>query len=128
VRDNTCVEERGSADSADSVDSAGSTLVATYFLDGSLRSVDDGARTNRYAYDGSQSRVARADVNAGVGGVTTKTTYANGDAGLVASMTSDASQAKTTTWAYDAAGRATAENDASGADAFNDDDTLESMF
>jgi RHS repeat-associated protein/uncharacterized repeat protein (TIGR01451 family) len=113
--------------------SAASTLSATYYLDGSLRSVDDGQVTTQDAYDALGSRVFRSDVND-----LTKdshqtaypTTYAYNDAELPASMSSASAGAGSTSWLYDAVGRQVQETDANGqriARVYNADDTLASQ-
>lgn len=105
--------------------SGGSTLNATYYLDGLARTVDlSGGRTTKNTYDGGGQRVARADTNAG-GQYLTKYTY--GDAGEQASLTSDLMLAGSTSWTYFADGnvkRETAGNSQTVDYSYHADDTL----
>jgi RHS repeat-associated protein len=102
------------------------TLSATYYLDARVRTVDDGARSTLYSYDGNGSPVGRADA---VDGTSTqyRTTYQYGDAGLPMSMSSTITPRAATTWTYDLAGRAVSENDPNGQAltwSYNADDTM----
>lgn len=76
----------------------GSTLSASYYLDGLLRTVNDSVRTTKSAYDGSGQRVARADAKADGSQYLTKYTY--GDAGEQTSLTSDITPIGTASWTY----------------------------
>jgi RHS repeat-associated protein/uncharacterized repeat protein (TIGR01451 family) len=76
----------------------GSTLSATYYLDGRVRTVDNGLRTTKYAYNGNGDPVARADATNNTA-TQYATRYAYGDGGEAASMTSDL-VAGTTSWTY----------------------------
>jgi RHS repeat-associated protein len=59
-----------------------STLSATYYLDGLLRSADDGSQTSQFTYDGLDQRSARSDL---VDGTTTSypATYTYNDAEIL---------------------------------------------
>jgi RHS repeat-associated protein len=112
-----------------SVSEGGASVTGTYYLDGRPRSVTAGSRTAGYAYDGAGRPTGRTVVPAG--GTARSTTYAYGDAGLVGVMASDVVGGARTTFAYDAAGRRTAEVDPNGVtitNAYNHDDTLASHF
>ena len=108
----------------------GSTLRATYYLDNSPRTVDDGSRTTQSTYDGLGSPAALATL---VDGTSTRylSTYSFGDAELPSSLTNTAvTGSGSTSWTYDAAGRAQKETDPSGVAAtstFNPDNTLASL-
>ena len=107
-----------------------STLSATYYLDDSPRTMDDGARTTQSDYDGTGAPVGMAML---VDGTATKysTTYGYGDSEVPSSMTDTAvTVSGSTSWTYDAAGRVARETDANGQTAmpaFNADDTLASL-
>lgn len=110
--------------------SGGSTVTASYYLDGTVRTVDDGGRTSQMAYDGLGSIAALSTL---VDGTSTKysATYAYGDSELPASM-ADTSVTGTgsTSWTYDAAGRPVQETDPNGEKTswtFNPDATLASL-
>jgi RHS repeat-associated protein len=115
-------------------DPSGSTLTATYYLDGLARTVNDGSRTNHFAYDGSGAPAGRADL---VNADSTKftTLYDYNDAGLPSSMSSNIpgsspSDYKTTSWTWDQAGRPASESAPNGVTVdwgFNPDDTLASF-
>ncbi len=92
---------------------SGSTVTATYYLDGRWRTVDDGSRQQRYAGDGAGRIVARADVVDG-SGTTSLTSFTYGDAELPATMVAAAEANGTTSWGYDAGGRVTSESDPNG--------------
>ncbi|MBV9100382.1 MAG: hypothetical protein JO198_04980 [Candidatus Dormibacteraeota bacterium] len=103
-----------------------STLTATYYADGLLRSVDDGARTTKDLYDGAQNPAAEVQVIDG-GSTQYATTYTWGDAELPSAMTSQAVQSGLTSWTYDAGGRPAGETDPNGQSlswTFNNDNTL----
>jgi YD repeat-containing protein len=80
------------------------TVSATYYLDELARTIDDGARSSLYTYDGSGQRAARADQ---VDGTATRstTTYAYGDAPQLVSMSAGLAGTNPTSFSYDAAGR-----------------------
>jgi RHS repeat-associated protein len=112
------------------------TVSARYYLDGLLRSVDDGTDTSTYAYTGTGRVSVRTDHtgSAGVtGGVTKVTSYAYNDAGLPARMSSDVT-GTAASWSYDPAGRPTGRVDTNGSGSavrttaigYNPDDTLAS--
>ncbi|HEY4028371.1 MAG TPA: RHS repeat-associated core domain-containing protein, partial [Candidatus Dormibacteraeota bacterium] len=106
--------------------SGGSTVSATYYLDNLPRTTDDGSRSSLYTYDGSRQRAAMADQIDGSANRAT-TTYAYGDAGLPASMTSSLVGGGQTTWSYDSAGRPQLQTDPNGLKSsytFNPDSTL----
>lgn len=83
------------------------TIKASYYLDGMLRTVDDGRNENTYAYDAAGEPTVRTD-KTGSGGVTNgstlATTYSYNDAGLVSAMSSDVLD-ETTTYQWDDSGR-----------------------
>jgi RHS repeat-associated protein len=83
------------------------TIKASYYLDGMLRTVDDGRNENSYAYDAAGEPTVRTD-KTGSGGVTNgstlATTYSYNDAGLVSAMSSDVLD-ETTTYQWDDSGR-----------------------
>jgi len=103
---------------------SGSTLGATYYLDGLARTVTDGSRTSSYTYDGSGTVAARGET----GGVTSwQTTYAYNDAELPSTMTSNATGSGSTTYIYLANGLRSHEVDPNGQTldwSYNPDDTL----
>ncbi len=86
---------------------SGITVTAGYYLDGSVRTVDDGANANTYAYDGAGQVTVRTDKTPATGltaGATVTTSYGYNAAGLPTSMDSGVLD-QTTTYAYDDAGR-----------------------
>jgi RHS repeat-associated protein len=108
--------------------SGGSTVGATYYLDGLPRTVDDGTRSTLSTYDGAGRRAAMADQIDGSANRAT-TTYTYGDAEQALSMSSSIVGGGQTTWTYDAGGRLAHESDPNGEQttyAFNPDDTLAS--
>ena len=120
------------ATAADS--SSSTTITATHYLDGLERTVDDGRRTTRYAYDGAGARTRRVDYT-NSGGDTQLATYRHGDAGLQAraastlagNATADLTSGPRWTSAYDAAGRPATETAPNGQTTtwvHFDDDTL----
>lgn len=106
-----------------------SSLSATYYLDGLLRTIDSVPQLNSsfYSYNGSGMRVARADAPTSSPTTKTTTNYTYNDAGLPATMTSSL-MSGSASWTYDAAGRLDIETAAGGAQTsdynFNPDDTL----
>jgi RHS repeat-associated protein len=109
--------------------SGGSTISASYYLDHLLRSADDASRTAKYTYDGAGHRAARTDAMDG-SSAAYSTTYTYLDPELPASMSSSLTQAGSTSWTYDAAGRPAQETDPNGQStswAFNPDNTLASL-
>jgi RHS repeat-associated protein len=107
---------------------SGATVSSTFYLDSAPRSVDDGAKTTKYSYDGAGARVARADTP-DTAGTSYLTTYAYLDAGLVSSMSSSVVASGSTSWTYDAAGRPLQEVDPNGqkvTTTFTADNTLAS--
>lgn len=106
-----------------------SSLAATYYLDGLVRSVTTGDNhLNRYSYNGLGERVARSDKTCPT--CTEKVTrYDHGDAELPSSMTTDYSTG-TTSFTYDAGGKPKVMTHANGATqtyTFNADDTLQKL-
>ena len=87
---------------------AGTTVTAGYYLDGLVRTANDGNRSQTYSYDGLGQEVARQDTN---GSSNYVSTYAYEDSENLASMTAAGENAATTTWAYDAGGRQTQQVD-----------------
>ena len=83
------------------------TITAGYYLDGLLRSADNGSNANTYAYDASGQATVRTDQTP-QGGVTAgakvTTSYAYGAAGLPSKMNSQVLDA-VSTYAFDDAGR-----------------------
>lgn len=83
------------------------TVTAGYYLDGRVRSVDDGSNANTYAYDGAGQVTVRTDQTP-AGGVTNgakvTTSYAYNQAALPSAMDSDVLD-QATSYSYDAAGR-----------------------
>ena len=105
------------------------TTTATFYLDGTPRTVSERGRTVQFAYDGSGARVARADVVDATGArVLTTNTYGNG--GQLASLTSDVVAGGTQSWSYDVAGRlagVSLPNGAALSRVYNPDDTVASQ-
>jgi RHS repeat-associated protein/uncharacterized repeat protein (TIGR01451 family) len=99
--------------------SGGSTVTASYYLDGMLRTADDGARTSRYAYDGSGLPTSRGYAGESDGTHTTTLSYS--DAGQPTGQNADqlTTSSKDWTWAYDGLGRLLTENDPNGDQAVN---------
>jgi RHS repeat-associated protein len=96
----------GLASASDST--SGVTLSSSFYLDGSSRAVDDGARTTRFAYDGVGSptvRVAAVDASS----TSYTSTYAYNAAQLLASSSSATVQTAARSLSYDAGGRKTGE-------------------
>ena len=103
-------------------------LGASYYLDGSTRTVNDGKWTSEYAYDGAGAIAARAQVQNGTSS-TYATTYTYGDSELPSAVASSTAGG-TTSVSYDAAGRPSQETDPNGETlnwSFNPDDTLASL-
>ena len=83
------------------------TIKAGYYLDGMLRTVDDGRNENTYAYDAAGEPTVRTDKTDASGvtnGSTVATTYAYNDAGLVSTMNSGVLD-EVTTYEWDDSGR-----------------------
>ncbi len=83
------------------------TLSASYYADGRIRAVDDGARTTTASYDGAGMLSARSSA-ADLGGSPTATSYGYGDADLV--TTESDGNAGSYSWSYDPGGRPTSES------------------
>lgn len=83
------------------------TVTATHYLDGSVRTVDDGSNQNPYAYDAAGAVTVRTDKTAAAGptgGDLVGTTYAYNQAGLPSRM-SGGVLGERTAYEYDAKGR-----------------------
>jgi RHS repeat-associated protein len=88
---------------------SGVTLAATFYTDGTVRSVDDGGRTSRFAYDGVNAPTVRVEA---VDNSSTQylSTYVYSAAELPASMSSTTVRnTPATSWTYDAGGRSVGE-------------------
>lgn len=107
--------------------SGGSTISATYYLDGLPRTVDDGSQTTRFGYDGLGSVSARYQL-ADNGSNPIGTDYVYGDAELATQMAWGGAPSNSTFYAYDADGRPTTETMPNGEQlswVFNPDNTLQ---
>jgi len=123
----TTYDAAGNPTTISETDHSGSSsaLTATFYLDGSLRTLGDGSRTSSYTYDGAGSVAAERQTG---GAATQTTTYAYNDAELPSSLTwNPGAAAFTTSWTYDDGGRPATESDPGGQSlsfSFNTDDTL----
>ena len=90
---------------------SGTTISATYYLDELERSANDGPRSQSYGYDGVGQLAARQDTS---GSTNYATTYNYRDSESLASMVTAAENGGTTSWTYDAGGRAQTQTDPSG--------------
>lgn len=89
---------------------SGITVTTGYYLDGTVRRVDDGRNLNTYAYDAAGQLTYRSDKTSGTGtsaitgGATKATSYAYNQAGLPVAMKSDVTPgAGLTTFTWDEA-------------------------
>lgn len=95
--------DRGGRPSTVSDSATGTVVAATYYLDGLVRTVNDGLNANTYAYNGAGQLTVRSDNPAGSAGP--KITSVNYlDAGLPDTMTGDVTGV-TYHWTYDQLGR-----------------------
>ena len=124
----TSYDPAGNPTSITDSSGGGSTVTATYYLDDSPRTVGDGTRTTRAAYDGGGTRYVRRD---DTGSATYPTSYALNDAGLATTVKADGfagyNGATTEAFTYDAAGRLTQRTDQDTritTSTYNPDDTL----
>lgn len=119
---------------ADSTNTA-ATITASYYLDGLVRTVEDGPvgvndnhRLQQYTYDAAGALIGRGDRLVASGTKVVKTTYSNNDAGLPASMTTGfLGGSATYQWTYDGDGRPTLETGPASSRVergYNPDDTL----
>src|SRR5205807_7015856 len=88
----------------------GHTITSTFYLDNKPRTVDNGTKTNKYAYDGSGQTVARADVTDIGGVIASTTTYSFGDAEVATQMKVTVPNVTTTNWSYNQLGQQTRED------------------
>ena len=91
---------------AASVSAYTSTVTASHYLDGMLRSVDDGQRLTTASYDGAGALSARSTGPNSGSGSTITTVVTNNDADLPQTMTEHASPDRSWQFAYDVGGRA----------------------
>lgn len=83
------------------------TIMADYYLDGRLRTADDGSNQNTYAYDGAGQTTVRSDQTGTTGataGAKVATSYAYSNAGLPSAMDSEVLD-QSTSYTFDKAGR-----------------------
>lgn len=110
-----------------SATAGGSTIGATYYLDGLPRTVDDGSQTTRFGYDGLGSVTARYQL-ADSGANPLATTYVYGDAELATQLSWSGVTSAATTYTYDGGGRPLAQTMPNGEQlswVFSPDNTLQ---
>jgi RHS repeat-associated protein len=86
---------------------SGITVAAGFYLDGNVRTVDDGSNENTYAYDAGGQVTVRSDktaLNSVTVGATVSTSYSYNQAGLAGQVSSQVLD-QVTAYSYDDAGR-----------------------